>query len=177
MSADEFLALGQTREHYELVDGVILMSPSPTPRHQRVAMLISMQLLEQEARFAGMQTIADVDVQLSSRKVYRPDIIVFAPGRFTALPDRFMQPPELVIEVLSPDSKPLDLVTKRDDYESFGVQEYWVVDPELVTARIWNRRDDRLIESASSSGVIESTAINGLTVDLGKVRWRVGKFA
>ena len=41
--------------------------------------------------------------------------------------------PDLVVEILSAGSKPLDLITKRDDYDAFGVGEYWVVDPDPLT--------------------------------------------
>jgi Uma2 family endonuclease len=42
--------------------------------------------------------------------------------------------PDLIIEILSPSNKRRDLITKKKLYEKFGVNEYWIIDPETNTA-------------------------------------------
>lgn len=173
MAAEEYLALGETQERYELIDGVVVMSPSPSPRHQ---LLVRLLLREMESLPAGRAAliVPDVDVLLSSGKVYRPDLVAYAPGKMAKLPERFVSPPDLVIEILSPGSKPLDLITKRDDYETFGVGEYWVVDPADVAARVWRRAGAKMLEVGIAGDTIECKALPGLRVDLAAIRRVIG---
>src|SRR5207248_98420 len=115
MTADEYLALGETPERYELIDGVVVMSPSPFPDHSEIAIEITFQL-KQFARSGGkVRTFADTDVRLTSGKVYRPDVWVYRAERLASKVEHLTTPPDLAVEILSPSSKPLDLITKRDD--------------------------------------------------------------
>jgi Uma2 family endonuclease len=106
--------------------------------------------------------------------VYRPDLAVYGPGRTKTVPSRLTTPPDLVVEILSPGSKPLDLITKRDDYDAFGVGEYWVIDPDAVTARVWRRSGAKMLEAGVEGGVIECASLPGLRVDLEVVRKALG---
>ncbi len=174
MTADEYLALGETAERYELIDGVVVMSPSPTPRHQRVGFLIALQFEQHAAACGAVQMIPDVDVRMSNNKVYRPDIVLYTRDRLPTIPDRLTTPPDLVVEVLSPGSEPMDYNTKRDDYDRFGVGEYWVVEPRDVSVRVWRRSGLRLLEAGVMSGVVECASVPGLRVDLAAVRKALG---
>lgn len=166
MTADEYLALGETRERYELIDGVIVMSPSPTPKHSEVAVEITFQLKAFARRERSVRVFADVDVRMSSSVVYQPDLAVYRLSRLRGQVDRLAVAPDLVIEVLSPSSKSLDLVTKREDYERFGVGEYWVVEPEAASVRWFARKSDRLVETAVAGDRIASAAIPGFELEL-----------
>src|SRR6185295_1633314 len=118
-----------TEDRYELVNGVVVMSPSPTPRHQRIAFLLALQIEGWAESTAGIHVIPDVDIRVGPDKVYRPDIVVYRHTRLPAIPTRLTVPPDLIVEVLSPGSESMDYVVKRDDYDRFGVAEYWVIDP------------------------------------------------
>lgn len=74
MTAEEYLALGETDKRYELIDGVVFMSPAPTMRDQRVRDLIMAQLIACEAHAPGMMSVSEADVRMTRGKVYRPDI-------------------------------------------------------------------------------------------------------
>lgn len=91
-----------------------------------------------------------------------------------SLPEKLTIAPDLIIEILSEGTKSLDLITKRDDYEAFGVREYWVIDQETITARVWRREGEKLVEAGAESGVAESSAIAGVSVNLTRVRASVG---
>lgn len=175
MTADGFLALGETPDRYELIDGVVVMSPSPTPRHQVVALLVGAELLASSRAVPGAIVVPDVDLLLGSRGVYRPDLMVYGPGRFTRLPERLTDAPDLVVEITSPGSKSFDLITKRDDYEAFGVGEYWVIDPETLGVRVWRRAGAQLVEGGVGVGRIECVSVPGLSLDLGRVRSGLGQ--
>lgn len=85
-------------------------------------------------------------------------------------PERLVLPADLVIEILSPGSTVMDLITKRDDYERFGVGEYWAVDPSDLRIRAWRREGSRLIESAIEGERVPSAALVGFVLDVAALR-------
>ena len=122
----------------ELIDNQIYMSPAPLFKHQWTIQSIFIEL-NKIVQNTGMGSIvlAPFDIKLDSdRNAVQPDIVVILntnPNQISA-EGRYAGVPDLLIEVLSPGNKEHDLVTKKDLYEKFGVQEYWVVDPETKLA-------------------------------------------
>lgn len=174
MTAAEYLAIGATAERYELIDGVIIMSPSPRPRHQSVASFLA-SLAWQEGRPGDAPWVfPETDLTLSAALVYRPDICLYTARRFSGVPARLDTPPDLVIEVLSPSTRLQDLNTKRDDYERFGVREYWAVDAETGGVSCWRLEAGRFVAVHATGEFLVSTAVNGYSVDLGRLRGLCG---
>jgi Uma2 family endonuclease len=88
---------------------------------------------------------APVDVVLSSTDVVQPDLIFLSAERrnlFTE--DNVQGAPDLVGEILSEATRRKDEVTKRHLYQRFGVAEYWVIDPELETVKVYRRSGEWL---------------------------------
>lgn len=170
MSAEEFLSPGETSERYELVDGVVLMSPSPMPRHSAAVAELRFQIQAFARPGRKAWVLAQTDVQLSSGRVYRPDIAVYLAARMPQLLERLVTPPDLIVEVLSPSTMPLDLITKRDDYGGFGVEEYWVVDPADGSLRAWTRGAGGMMAVDVQGGAFASARLAGLTIDLAALR-------
>ncbi|NLG44384.1 MAG: Uma2 family endonuclease [Phycisphaerae bacterium] len=128
MTADEFLALPESKCHYELINGIVTMSPSPSMRHQEIVREILVQLAT-FLRGRGLEhAVHDVDARFAADLVYRPDVIYLSAEKFARCSARVTEIPDLVVEVISPDSRRYDHETKKDDYERYGVQEYWLVD-------------------------------------------------
>jgi Uma2 family endonuclease len=169
MTADEYLALGETRERYELIDGIVVMSPSPSTRHQKLIRLIWKQIERALESHPGAEVFHDTDLRIGPVLVYQPDLMCYLPGRFASFPERLAVPPDLVVEVLSPSNKPLDLITKRADYERFGVGEYWIVDPDTLECRQLVRSGERFTEAAAGME-LNCRSIPGLSVDLAAIR-------
>lgn len=171
MTADEYLALGETQERYELIDGVIVMSPSPIPPHSEIAAEIIGQLRNFRKRTNQIRVFPETDVRLSPVLVYRPDVVVYHTDRLPAGKlARLDLPPDLVIEILSPSTKPLDLVSKRGDYQRFGGGEYWVVDPLDGSVRCWRREDNTMTLVSVPGETLASSVIAGFVLDLAAVR-------
>lgn len=170
MTAEEFLALGETDQRLELVDGVVVVSPSPLQPHQRVARQVLFQLMKAAEAMRGLEVFYEIDVVLAERLVYRPDIVVFAPGRLTDKVGNIEVVPDLVVEVLSPDNRRKDLVTKRADYEKHGVGEYWIVEPSDVSVVQLFREGGRFVERPLAGDVLVCASIPGIRVDLAPVR-------
>lgn len=167
LTAEEFLALGETSERYELVDGVVCMSPKPSPRHQRALRLLQRQFEAFIDSNPGFDYYPDVDIRFDSRHVYAPDICCFRPGRVSSLDATIDVPPDLIVEILSPGSKAIDLTRKRADYGRFGVGEYWVLDPQSGGVRCFRSDGEQLVEvSVGSDASLSSVAIEGFVLDL-----------
>jgi Uma2 family endonuclease len=108
--------------------------------------------------------------------VYRPDLSAYTMGRLPDWVDRLEVAPDLIVEVLSPATRAMDLTTKRDDYERFGVRECWAIDPSDASVRCWAREGERLVERAramSQGGLLRSVAsdaIAGFVLDVAALR-------
>lgn len=171
MSADEYLALGETQDRYELIDGiVVMMSPSPFASHNEIAAEIVYQLKSFADRSGGVRIFPETDVRFSANTIYKPDISVYRSERLPAKVQRLDLPPDLVVEVLSTGTQALDLITKRDDYERFGVGEYWAVDPKSGDVRCWRRHAQRLLEASPTGDALECAVLPGMVLDLARVR-------
>jgi Uma2 family endonuclease len=113
---------------YELIDGMLIVSPAPNVPHQRVAFVLAM-LLEDACPDDLVVFGAPVNVRFSFRSALEPDVVVARAADSGGV--RLTRLPLLVAEVLSPDSVLRDLNLKKAAYERFGIPSYWVVDPDL----------------------------------------------
>ena len=112
---------------YEVVEGALVVDPSPRLRHQEVVGDVY-TALRAAAPPHLLVLPGPVDVVLPDGDVLVPDVLVV---RRDDLPARAaLRPPALVVEVLSPSRRFHDLVTKREMYARCGVPHYWVVDPD-----------------------------------------------
>jgi Uma2 family endonuclease len=169
-SYEDLLQLPADGKRHELIDGEHLVSPSPTPRHQSVAMNLT-RLLSGfvHATKCGKLFAAPLDVMLSPQNVVEPDLLFVAAERQHIIGDRCLQgAPDLAIEILSPTSRRIDAVLKRHLYEKHGVAEYWLVDPETRTVEILRRRGDRL-RPEPQSATLATPLLPGLAVPLADI--------
>ena len=108
-------AMPDDGNRYELVDGAIIVTPAPHLPHQVV--ITQMWLCLYQACPVDMRAlVAPFDVTLSEDTVVQPDVLVAARSDFD---DRSLKgSPLLVVEVLSPSTRHLDLAFKRARYEA-----------------------------------------------------------
>lgn len=123
---------------YELVEGDLRMTPSPSVSHQEVSKRLIMLLVERlERRGKGKVHHAPCDVVLSQHNVLQPDLLFVSKERLGILGKAAIEgPPDLVVEILSESTERWDRVTKRSVYARFGVRELWLVDPEAKTIEV-----------------------------------------
>jgi Uma2 family endonuclease len=117
---------------YELVAGVLVVSPRPTPAHQVVAFTLA-SLLAQVCPEAW-QVVPEPAVLIGPDTELVPDVVVA--GRDQLAGSKITEPPVLVAEVRSPSTALIDLNLKKAAYERFGVGSYWVVVPEPATPEL-----------------------------------------
>ncbi|GMU83532.1 MAG: hypothetical protein AMXMBFR47_34020 [Planctomycetota bacterium] len=174
VTADEFFGLPDDGNRYELIDGVVTMSPSPSVSHQRVSGLI-FRLLSTYVEERGLgECFYEIDVHFGTSEdgrdiVYRPDVICYIGAASQAENERLRLVPSVVVEVVSPESRNRDSHTKLRDYSRFGVAEYWLIDPSADVVRLYRRVGDNLEEQPIDRG-LESVAVPGFCLDLAVVR-------
>jgi Uma2 family endonuclease len=136
------------------------MSPTPLFKHQKTIQSIFKELDKiVEEKGKGSIIVAPFDIKLDkTQNSVQPDIIVILKnnpnqvtedGRYTGVPD-------LLIEVLSPSNKEHDLIKKKDLYEKFGVQEYWIVDPDTKLAIGFSLIDNLYMRIGEEIGKMKS---------------------
>ncbi|MCG8557510.1 MAG: Uma2 family endonuclease [Proteobacteria bacterium] len=130
VSEAEFLTLPESTERLELVDGEVIMSPSPSYWHQEILTRIVARLREWAADTESSVTVAQgpLDVRFGEGRILQPDAMVFKTRLEREQQGPVDRVPELCIEVLS-SNRAYDRITKRFIYAEAGVQEYWLVDP------------------------------------------------
>ncbi len=140
---DDLEAITQEREgdRHELVDGELFVTPAPTPVHQFVsANIVDALRRHVRERQLGKVAYAPIDIRLTPDNVLNPDIIFISRDRLHIVgPKTIDAAPDLVVEILSPGTRRRDLTVKRDLYARFGVQEYWIVDPDARTVEVLER--------------------------------------
>ncbi|MGI8536254.1 MAG: Uma2 family endonuclease [Mycobacteriales bacterium] len=146
--ADDLDQLPDDGKRYELVDGLLLVSPVPKERHQRA--LIELAFLLRAHAPRGLRVyVAPLDVRLSERVQVQPDILVVEDGPPRDKLDRL---PLLCVELLSPGTRRHDLVLERRAYERAGVASYWIVDPQKPSVTVLELQHGTYAEVARASG-------------------------
>lgn len=126
---------------HEIIDGEHYVTASPVTKHQRISRSLFYLLQSYlDTHPIGEAFYAPFDVVLSSFDVVVPDLVFISKGRAHLLTAKNLQgAPDLVIEILSPSTRPRDERLKRDLYERVGVDEYWLVDPEHDVVDVYRR--------------------------------------
>jgi len=127
---------GSTR--YEVIDGELVVTPGPAPRHQRIVMRL-IRILDPFVREHELGELlpGPVDVIFAEGDYLEPDLVFLREGRGEIVSDRGIEaPPDLIVEIVSPSTASRDRGVKRDRYRLYGVREYWVVDPDRRTVEV-----------------------------------------
>lgn len=135
---DRLHALPDDGNRYEIIDGVLYVTPSPGPLHQFVLRDLY-DLLRPYASRVGLEILwSPADIRYSERTLVQPDIFAFAhrPG----MPVRQwadVHPLVLVVEVSSRSTRQRDRTIKRALYQSQRIDEYWIVDADTRSIERW----------------------------------------
>jgi Uma2 family endonuclease len=158
---------------FQLINYDLIMSPSPNPFHQAIAVRLGQIILnfldnENSNDYLG----SDVDVKFDDGNVFRPDIVFISEVRKKEiLTDRIIGAPDMVIEILSPSNAYYDLRYKKDMYEKFGVKEYIIIDQLAETAELYSLANNVyvLYQKSQKTAVLNSVLLPGLHFDLNKI--------
>lgn len=167
MSYEEFLTWADEDVSAEWVDGeVILMSPA-SDRHQDLGdFLTALLRFFAEAKRLGSVRSAPFQMKLETRPSGRePDVLFVSSDRLDRLKDMYLDgPADLVVEIISAESRARDRGEKFYEYEQGGVREYWLIDPLRKQAEFYLLGDDNLYQLApvGEGGTFHSVVLKGL---------------
>jgi Uma2 family endonuclease len=138
LTVENYKLLPETGPRYQLIQGDLYMAPAPNRFHQEISRNLQFELHSYLKRNPiGKLFDAPFDVYLDEINVFQPDIIIVLNDRLGILTEDGAEgAPDLVIEILSPKTRRLDLVNKKQEYARAGVKELWIIDPEPRTIMI-----------------------------------------
>lgn len=172
---DDYARLPNDGWKYEVMRGELFMSPAPSPRHQRIALLLAMQM----ERFANQNRLGEVyvspiDLILPQRlgTPVQPDILFIPADDLSMIGETTIDGvPALVVEILSPSNWMDDRRTKFSVYAEAGIREYWIVDPKATTVEVYRLQGKRyeLIGSYGAADVVRSETLAGFSIAVGEI--------
>jgi Uma2 family endonuclease len=137
---------------YELIDGVLLVSPGPALPHQDAVGQLFL-LLRAVCPAHLKVVLAPFAVALAEDTEVQPDLLVAPREQFTR--KELPGPPLLAVEVLSPSTRRVDLLLKRDRLQAAGVASYWLVDPDEPAVTVLELVDGAYVEVGTARGAEE----------------------
>lgn len=157
---------------YEVIDGVLYVSPFPNSSHQNVisALLI---VLGNHVRQHGLGKVftSGLKVVLDEPTGVGPDVVYISAARLPGLAiDGFHGIPDLLVEVLS--SKPtLDTQIKKAKYARSGVPHYWIVDPAQRILQAFQLEGEHYVLAAEAAGdaTFQPSLFPGLLIPLAEL--------
>lgn len=126
-TVDDLDRMPDDGRRYELVDGVLIVSPAPQVPHQLV--LAELIVLLHGACPPGLFVVPGPGVRMSVDTELIPDLVVIRQDQLSA--PRVTRPPLLAVEIQSPSTALFDLNTKKAVYERFSIGSYWIVAPDV----------------------------------------------
>jgi Uma2 family endonuclease len=174
---EDYRLLPDDGRRYEVIRGFLYVSPSPSVLHQRAVS----RLFRHLDRFVGDYgmgevLVAPVDVLLPRgiATPVQPDLVFFRPGNEPAADAlNFQGVPDLVVEVLSPRTRRVDLGVKLAAYRDAGVPEVWFADPPPRTILVYGLSEDGKDYVELSRGGVGDTVISrvlpGLRLEVSKI--------
>lgn len=150
---------------YELRDHNLIEMPAPKRIHQIIVFEVA-KILDQFTRIndLGNIYISPLDVILDEGNTCQPDVIFLSKEqRHLSREEGIFGTPDLLVEVVSKGSVVRDYVEKKNDYEKFGVQEYWLIDPLNQTIIVNALIDGKyqVFSSVEEKGIAQSKLLEG----------------
>jgi len=156
--------------NYQLIEGDLIMAPSPGTFHQGIAGKLHRVIGNfLDTHPLGRLFIAPLDVHLSDINIYQPDLLFIRKENLAIIEEHGIEgAPDLLVEILSKTTQKYDLGIKRTIYARTGVEEMWIIDPAKRSLALY-----RLAENADTPAAtyrakqrFSSTVLPGLTIDL-----------
>jgi Uma2 family endonuclease len=171
----DYMDLPEGPPYYELVEGELIMSPSPILFHQGILgniVRILYRYLDEHP--IGTVYFAPCAVFLTEINAYQPDAFFITNERLSILAEKGVEgAPDLVIEILSPSTARLDKGPKKKIYAATGVQELWLVEPKVKELIVYDLQSsvDTPKLTIRSNGSFESPLFPGLVLKGAEIFW------
>ena len=168
-SESDYLML-PSNERLELSDKKVETLPMPSSLHQDlIAYLFALlkaflKVNDPTARIF----FASYPVRLRTGKFREPDILLILSHHLQRVGTQYCEKPDLVIEVVSPGNRDLDLETKRQEYAQAGIPEYWIIDPQTIQVTVLRLKSKTYTEQGvfDRNSTAQSYLLKGFSVNL-----------
>lgn len=173
LTYDDYLALPETVQRYEVIDGKLMMEPAPLFGHQWHSRKIFQPMANYvDKNLLGIVVYAPVDIMISRTplRTRQPDVIYISCERIAQLGLDNMEElpfldiaPDLVVEIVSPSESQQNVSDKLADYQRMGVDECWLVRSREDTIEVVQFIADssRTVERFSNSARVQSHVLPG----------------
>lgn len=162
MSEEEFLAWCDEDTRAELVDGEVLIVPPVSLVHSDVnGFLIALLRTYLELRPQGYVLGPEVAVQTRAGRIRVPDLLYVDKAHASRIKRTHIAgAPDVVWEIISPESEERDWRDKLPEYEQAGIREYWIINPYVETVYLYSRDEQGAYQRVpETEGVLRSTVI------------------
>lgn len=161
MSEAEFVAWCDEDLRAEWVDGEVILMPPVSDAHDdaNTWLITLLRMLVEEQELGVIRQ--DIFVRLANQRRRRvPDLLFVAKNHLDLLKPTYLDgAPDLVMEIVSPDSQSRDRREKYQEYEKAGVREYWIIDPLSQMVEVYRIRGKRFQLIEEHDGIVASTVI------------------
>lgn len=176
LTYEEYLIAPEIEGRFDIVDGEMIMAPSPVPRHQIIHRQF-IRILDPFIAERGLGELLyaplDIVIRRAPLRTRQPDLLLLSNESFARVEQGtpvIEETPELVIEILSPSNRRRHVEEKLRDYASIGVPECWMASGEAQTVEVlrlvgggWER-----VALLGAGDRMASRALEGLDVDVGR---------
>jgi len=173
LTYDDLVNLPQDGRRCEVLDGELIVTPSPASQHQIVlANLGSLLHRHVKEQRLGVVMFAPMDVVLDAHTIVEPDILFVHSARSGIIERHaIVGPPDLCVEITSPSTLARDRGAKAKLYARFGVEHYWIVDPTGCTLETFVLRQGTYAAHLSHAGdaVVRSDPFPSLSIALSEI--------
>ncbi|HEY5463492.1 MAG TPA: Uma2 family endonuclease [Hanamia sp.] len=145
----------------QLINNKLIMSPAPIIIHQQILNEINIEIsFFLRKNPIGKIIISSIDVHFSQINILQPDILFIKNENLDIIKSKWLfGSPDLVIEILSPSTSKIDYEEKKLVYERYGVEEYFIVDPNTKSVDSFFLKDGKYREQRTVVGKINSTIL------------------
>jgi len=169
LTYDDLVQMPADGNRYEIIDGELFVTAAPMKKHQKLSYRLTRLVGGHvDAGRLGEGYFAPVDVRLATNGIVQPDLLFIRRERLHIyLPSGLVEgPPDLVVEILSPTTRSVDLTRKAALYAREGVPEYWIADPDAATLTVYALRNGTYEPFPADPGTARSLVLPDLVLDL-----------
>jgi len=170
VSEAEFLEMTNEDTHWELRYGELIKHTPQRIYHSRLSNKL-FRLLDSFVLSKGIGEIhsAPTAIKLADNLIYEPDVFFLTTEQANKLDSQdfyFVGVPKLIIEIVSPSSRRRDTHIKFLDYEHFGVEEYWLIDPLEKKYNFYHLAKKHYELIAVDNDIFKSIVLDGFEIKL-----------
>jgi len=168
----DYFNLPETNRIVELSERRLIITPSPTTRHQTILCNLFVSIRNHVlSNNIGKVILSPMDVRLYEGTIRQPDIVFMSNEHSDRITEKYWGVPDLVIEILSESTVKEDRATKFFEYSKAGIPEYWIVDPDEKTIEVYVLKKEAYMPFGkwTSGETAKSKLLSGFEVGVNEV--------